>query len=115
MALEDSGQTFVKLGQLLSSRADVLPPAYHAELARPQDAAPAEPPGTVEAVIAAELGRPAEEVFARLETVPLAAASIGQAHAATLADGAEVVVKVRRPGAVELIEVDWPCLKRARP
>ena len=111
MALEDLGPTFIKLGQLLSSRADVLPPAYQAELARLQDAAPPEPAGTVEAVIEAELGRPAREVFARFEAAPLAAASIGQAHAATLADGTDVVVKVRRPAAVAQIEVDLAVLE----
>ena len=113
MALEDLGPTFVKVGQLLSSRADVLPPAYQAELARLQDAAPPEPPGTVEAVIEAELGRPTGEVFARFDTTPLAAASIGQAHAATLADGTEVVVKIRRPDAVAQVEVDLAVLEWA--
>lgn len=113
MALEDLGPTFVKLGQLLSSRADVLPPAYQTELARLQDAAPPEPPGTFEAVIEAELGRPAGDVFARFDATPLAAASIGQAHAAALADGTEVVVKIRRPGAVAQIEVDLAVLETA--
>ncbi|HET7489666.1 MAG TPA: AarF/ABC1/UbiB kinase family protein [Acidimicrobiales bacterium] len=112
-ALEELGPTFVKLGQLLSSRADVLPPSYQAELARLQDAAPPEPPGTVEAIVEAELGRPLAEVFARFDPVPLAAASIGQAHAATLAGGEAVVVKVRRPGAVALVEVDLAVLESA--
>ncbi len=113
MALEDLGPTFVKLGQLLSARADVLPPAYQAELARLQDAAPPEPPGTVEAVIEGELGRPVHAVFARFDTEPLAAASIGQAHAALLPDGTEVVVKVRRPAAVAQVEVDLAVLQGA--
>ena len=113
MALEDLGPTFVKLGQLLSSRADVLPPAYQAELARLQDAAPPEPPGTVETVIEAELRRPAAEVFAWFDAVPLAAASIGQVHAARLADGTAVVVKVRRPPAVAQVEVDLAVLEWA--
>lgn len=110
MALEDLGPAFVKLGQLLSARADVLPPAYQAELARLQDAAPPEPPGTVEAVIEGELGRPVRVVFARFDPEPLAAASIGQAHAARLPDGTEVVVKVRRPAAVAQVEVDLALL-----
>lgn len=112
MALEGMGPTFVKVGQLLSSRADVLPPAYQTELARLQDDAPPEPPGTVEAVIEAELGRPVAEVFADFDGDPLAAASIGQAHAARLADGTDVVVKVRRPGARALIEIDLAVLER---
>ena len=113
MALEDLGPTFVKLGQLLSSRADVLPPAYQTQLARLQDAAPPEPPGTVEEVIEAELKRPAAEVFAWFDAAPLAAASIGQAHAARLVDGTEVVVKVRRPAAVAQVEVDLAALEWA--
>ncbi|HEX5366216.1 MAG TPA: AarF/ABC1/UbiB kinase family protein [Acidimicrobiales bacterium] len=110
--LEDLGPTFVKLGQVLSSRADLLPPDYQAELSRLQDAAPPEPPGTVEAVLVTELGRPWTEVFSRLDPVPLAAASIGQAHAATLVDGTDVVVKVRRPAALEAVEVDLAVLER---
>jgi ubiquinone biosynthesis protein len=113
MALEDLGPTFVKLGQLLSARADVLPPAYQTQLARLQDAAPSEPPGTVEEVIEAELKRPASEVFAWFDAAPLAAASIGQAHAARLVDGTEVVVKVRRPAAVARVEVDLAVLEWA--
>ena len=113
MALEDLGPTFVKLGQLLSTRADLLPPAYQAELARLQDAAPPEAPGTVERILAAELGRPPDTVFAAIDPVPLAAASIGQAHAATLLDGTPVVVKVRRPGALARIAVDLALLERA--
>lgn len=112
LALEDLGPTFVKLGQLLSSRADVLPPAYQVELASLQDAAPPEPPGTVESVIEAELGRPVAEVFAWFDAAPMAAASIGQAHAARLADGTEVVVKVRRPGAVGQVATDLAVLEQ---
>lgn len=103
MAAEDLGATFVKLGQMLSTRADVLPPAYQTELARLQDAAPPAPWPAIEAVLDAELGaaRPPQ-----IDPTPLAAASIGQAHAGVLGDGTDVIVKVRRPGVVELVDVD---------
>lgn len=106
LALEELGTTFVKLGQLLSTRSDLVPPAYQTELAKLQDAAPPVAGDVVEALVVEELGGPLEQVFASFDLEPLAAASIGQAHAATLRDGAEVVVKVRRPGVVEQVEQD---------
>ncbi|HEU5315473.1 MAG TPA: AarF/ABC1/UbiB kinase family protein [Chloroflexota bacterium] len=111
LALAELGITFIKLGQILSARPDVLGPQYAAELAKLQDHAPAVPVDAIREVIAAELGRPPEEVFASFDPVPLAAASIGQAHAATLPDGSRVVVKVRRPGAVEQVEQDLGILQ----
>ncbi len=111
MALEELGATFVKLGQILSTRPDLMPPDYQEELARLQDAAPPIPSEAVEEAVRAELGQPVEEAFATFEREPLAAASIGQAHAATLRDGTEVVVKVRRPGVVEQIEEDLRILQ----
>jgi ubiquinone biosynthesis protein len=110
LALEELGPTFVKLGQVLSTRSDLLPPEYLAELAKLQDAAPPVSADVVRGVIADELGRDPSEVFASYEPEPLAAASIGQAHAATLEDGTEVVVKVRRPGVVEQVEQDLDIL-----
>lgn len=110
MALEDLGAAWIKLGQILSTRADLLPPEYQAELAKLQDAAPPVPVEAVRQVIETELGRPPERVFASFDPAPLAAASIGQAHAATLPDGTEVVVKVRRPGVVEQVEQDLELL-----
>ncbi len=110
-ALAELGATFIKLGQILSTRADLLPPEYQAELAKLQDAAPPEAWADVEAVLVAELGCPVEEAFATFDPAPLAAASIGQAHAATLHDGTEVVVKVRRPGVVEQVEQDLEILQ----
>ena len=101
LALEDLGPTFIKLGQLLSTRADLLSPDYRAELTKLQDAAPAVPSDVVEDIIERELHAPADTVFATFEAVPLAAASVGQAHTATLHNGTEVVVKVRRPNVVE--------------
>ena len=88
-----------------------MPPEYHEELAKLQDAAPPVSSDAVEEVVTAELGQPVEEMFASFDREPLAAASIGQAHAATLRDGTEVVVKVRRPGVVEKIEEDLRILQ----
>jgi ubiquinone biosynthesis protein len=106
LALERLGPTFIKLGQLLSTRADLLSADYRAELERLQDTAPAVPSDVVEEIIAAELQAPVETVFATFEGVPLACASVGQAHGAVLHDGTEVVVKVRRPNVVEQIGQD---------
>jgi ubiquinone biosynthesis protein len=111
-ALEELGATFIKLGQILSTRADLLPPEYQAELAKLQDSAPPVRATDVKAIIASELGRPAEEIFASFDENPMAAASIGQVHAATLADGREVVVKVQRPGVAEQIDHDLQILNR---
>lgn len=111
MTLEDLGATFVKLGQILSTRPDLLSPDYQAELAKLQDAAPPVPSEAVAEVLAGEFGQRPEEVFATFDPAPLAAASIGQAHAATLPDGTEVVVKVRRPGVVEQVEQDLEILQ----
>lgn len=111
-ALEELGATFIKLGQILSTRADLLPPEYQAELAKLQDAAPPVRSAEVKAIIAAELGRPVEQVFGTFDDTPIAAASIGQVHAATLVDGREVVIKVQRPGVAEQIEQDLQILNR---
>jgi ubiquinone biosynthesis protein len=112
LALQELGPTFMKLGQVLSTRADLLPPSFQAELAQLQDQAPIVPTEVVLATIEAELGRPVEECFATFDHNPLATGSIGQAHLATLEDGTEVVVKVRRPGAVEQIDEDLKLLHR---
>lgn len=105
-AFEELGPTFIKLGQLLSTRSDLLPPAFIAELARLQDSAPPVAVEEIRAVIRSELGAEPEKVFASFDDRPLASASIGQAHTATLADGTRVVVKVRRPGAVSQVQMD---------
>jgi ubiquinone biosynthesis protein len=106
VAIEELGPTAIKLGQILSARDDVLPPDWKHELARLQDAAPLVPPAAIRAAIAEELGHPLHESFDSFVDAPLACASIGQAHAATLPDGIDVVVKVRRPGVVEQVELD---------
>ncbi len=111
LALEELGTTFIKLGQILSTRADLLPPEYLAELAKLQDSAPPVAFEEIHEVLVTELGQPIEHVYAHFDSVPLAAASIGQAHAATLEDGTEVVVKVRRPGVVEQVNEDLEILK----
>ncbi|HEX5887240.1 MAG TPA: AarF/ABC1/UbiB kinase family protein [Pyrinomonadaceae bacterium] len=110
-ALEELGTTFIKLGQILSTRADLLPPDYLAELSKLQDSAPAVPFEAIREAVLKELGQPIEEVFLEFDPKPLAAASIGQAHAATLKDGTEVVVKIRRPGVVEQVDEDLKILK----
>ena len=115
MALEELGPTFVKLGQIASTRPDLLSPAYQRELARLQDQVPPEPSAAIRAVIASELGSPVEALFASFDDQPVAAASIGQAHAARLHDGAEVIVKVRRPDALERVEADLALIQSPRP
>lgn len=111
LALEELGPTFVKLGQLLSTRPDLLPPAYLTELAKLQDALLPVPAEVIVQLVTQELGGSPDQVFESFDLVPLASASIGQAHAATLHDGTEVVVKVRRPGAVERIDEDLEILQ----
>lgn len=111
LALEELGPTFIKLGQLLSTRNDLLPAAYLAELVKLQDAAPPEAWEPMKAVIREELGADPGQLFAQFDPQPLAAASIGQAYAATLHDGTQVVVKVRRPGAVAQIHEDLEILQ----
>ena len=110
-ALEELGTTFIKLGQILSTRADLLPPEYLVELTKLQDSAPPVPFEDIQQALVKELGRPIEQLFAQFDPAPLAAASIGQAHAATMWNGTEVVVKVRRPGVVEQVNEDLEILK----
>jgi ubiquinone biosynthesis protein len=110
--LEELGATFVKLGQLLSGRADLLPRPYIEELAKLLDAAPPVPVEQIREVIEGELGAAVEAVFARFDDVPIASASIGQVHRATLPDGQEVVVKVQRPGIEATVEADLDLLLR---
>lgn len=114
-ALEELGPTFVKLGQVLSTRPDLLPPAYVAELSKLQDSVPPEPWEAIRDVITQELGRPPEEVFASIDPTPLGAASLGQVYAATLADGAEVVIKVQRPNIRPTIATDLEILQALAP
>ena len=112
MAFEELGTVAIKLGQMLSTRPDLLPPAYQRELALLQDAVPPVSSPAIRQVVVAELGRPVEDVYASFEETPLASASIGQVHAATLLDGADVIIKVRRPGVVSRVEADLAILER---
>jgi ubiquinone biosynthesis protein len=112
MALGELGATFTKLGQVLSTRGDLLPPEYVSELSKLQDAAPPVPVRDVLAILQRELGRPASDVFGSFELEPLASASIGQVHAAELRDGSRIVVKVQRPRVAEQIERDLGILAR---
>jgi len=110
LVLEELGPTFIKLGQVLSTRHDLLPGAYIRELSRLQDKVEALPFEDIEAEIERSLGRPVAEVFRDIDPVPLATASIAQVHKATLADGSPVVVKVQRPGTAETIISDLDVL-----
>ena len=105
-ALEELGPIFVKFGQALSVRPDLLPPEVAAELAKLQDQVPPFSGEHAAAALAVAFGRPVEEVFAEFERTPLAAASIAQVHAARLASGEAVVVKVLRPNVAALIRRD---------
>jgi ubiquinone biosynthesis protein len=111
-ALQAGGTTFVKLGQLMSTRRDLLPEPYVVELSRLQDQVPPAPWPQVEAVLLESLGAPPEEVFAEFDREPLAAASVAQAHGAVLRDGTRVVVKVQRPGIREAVDRDLDIVER---
>jgi ubiquinone biosynthesis protein len=111
--LDELGPTFVKFGQLLSMRPDVLPPDIIAELRGLQDDVSPFPYEQVEEMVRAELGQPIERLFRDFDPVPMAAASIGQVHRATLPNGRDVVVKVQRPGAVRQIEADLNLMYQA--
>ncbi len=110
LALEELGPTFIKFGQILSTRPDVLPPEFVEELSKLQDAVPPAPSSLIQQLIQEELGSPPEAIFASFDTSPLAAASLAQVHPATLADGTEVVVKVQRPDIRPQIETDLEIL-----
>lgn len=110
-ALEELGPAFIKLGQVLSTRPDLLPHDYLAALSRLQDGTPPVPSDIIRSLITQELGAPPEVVFADFSDAPLASASIGQAHAATLHNGTAVVVKVRRPGVVSQVQEDLEILQ----
>ncbi|MCA1791529.1 MAG: hypothetical protein LC667_17270 [Thioalkalivibrio sp.] len=99
------GPTFVKLAQLLSSRADILPEPYLSQIGTLQDQVPADPSDAIRKVIEEELGAPVADVFADFQDEPIAAASLGQVHRARV-DGRDVVIKVLRPGVVAAVALD---------
>ncbi|HEU5214789.1 MAG TPA: AarF/UbiB family protein, partial [Gaiellaceae bacterium] len=111
--LDELGPTFVKFGQLLSMRPDVVPPDIVTELRGLQDDVRPFSYAEVERTILEELGQPIERLFLSFDEEPLAAASIGQVHRATLPNGRRVVVKVQRPNAPRQIEADLTLLYQA--
>jgi ubiquinone biosynthesis protein len=106
MVLEELGPTFVKMGQILSTRPDLVPAELTKELAKLQDNVPPFPIARVKEIIEQELRVPMDLFFARFDETPLAAASIGQVHRAQMITGEEVIVKVQRPGIRQTIETD---------
>jgi ubiquinone biosynthesis protein len=106
MAFEELGPTYIKLGQILSTRPDLVPMEYIDELSSLQDKVPSFPFEQVRNVVSAEFGMPPEDLFDTLEEEPFASASIGQVHRAVLKDGESVAVKFQRPGIQKIIEVD---------
>ncbi|MGF1536624.1 MAG: ABC1 kinase family protein [Elainellaceae cyanobacterium] len=109
--LLDLGPTFIKIGQLFSTRADLFPAEYVEELSKLQDRVPAFSYEQVEQIIQDDFGRPIAELYASFDPVPLAAASLGQVHRARLRSGEDVVVKIQRPGLKKLFEIDLAILK----
>ncbi len=111
LALERLGPIFVKFGQVLSTRRDLLPPDIADELARLQDRVPPFPAARARALVEQAFGRPLDAVFARFDAEPVASASIAQVHFAALKDGREVAVKVLRPGMLDVIEDDLALMR----
>lgn len=110
-AFEELGPAFVKLGQMLSTRGDLLPPDVAGALERLQDQVAPFPYAQALAALEAELGAPLDRHFQAIEPIPVAAASLGQVHEAVLADGRPVVIKVQRPGVREQVELDLQVLQ----
>ncbi len=111
LALEELGPTFIKLGQILSTRADLLPPDWVEELSKLQDTAPPVPWPNIKAKLERELGQSLSTAFVRIDPQPLAAASIGQVHRAALPGGEEVVIKIQRPGVYRQVQLDLAVLR----
>ncbi len=111
LVCEDLGPTFVKLGQLLSTRPDLLPEAYTNELACLRDDVRPFTYAEAAAILTEEFGRPPEQVFASIDQVPVASASISQVHCATLRDGRLIALKIRRPGIEKVVHADLEILK----
>jgi ubiquinone biosynthesis protein len=109
-ACEELGTMFVKLGQMLSTRGDLLPEAYRLELAKLVDNVPPLPADIITQVIREEFGAGPDAIFASFDPEPIGSASIGQVHTARLVDGRDVVVKVRKPGVETLVQIDLEIL-----
>ncbi len=110
MVIEELGPTFIKLGQILSTRGDILPAEFIRELEKLQDTVPPTDVALIQTQVEKELKKPLDEVFPTFDPVPVASASLGQVHLATLPSGEEVAVKVFRPGVDRLIEIDLDIL-----
>jgi len=110
LALEELGPTFIKLGQILSTRPDLLPIPFILELSKLQDMVSPVPWELIHEVLIQELGQNPEQVFQVIDPQPIAVASLAQVHSATLPDGREVVVKVQRPGIYAVIDTDLEIL-----
>jgi predicted unusual protein kinase regulating ubiquinone biosynthesis (AarF/ABC1/UbiB family) len=106
------GPTFIKAGQLFSTRADLFPAEYVEELSKLQDRVPAFSYEQALEILEADFNKPVEELFRTFDPIPLAAASLGQVHKAQLANGEEVVVKIQRPGLKQLFTIDLAILKK---
>lgn len=111
MALAELGPTFIKLGQILSTRSDLVGPGMAEELEQLQSNTPADPPDVVRATILDELGKSVDEIFAEFDDEAIASASIGQAHRAVLRDGSPVVVKVQHPGIEKVMAQDMDIIE----
>jgi predicted unusual protein kinase regulating ubiquinone biosynthesis (AarF/ABC1/UbiB family) len=109
--LLELGPTFIKVGQLFSTRADLFPTEFVEELSKLQDRVPAFSYEQAVSIIEADLGKPVSEIYKNIDPIPLAAASLGQVHRAQLPTGEEVVVKVQRPGLKRLFAIDLEILK----
>lgn len=110
LALEELGPTFVKFGQIVSSRRDLVDDEFYGELSKLQSGVPPFPAEVAREIVADELGRPLDEVFSSFEDTPVGSASIAQVHYATLEDGTEVAVKIQRPDIEKTIERDLSIL-----
>ncbi len=106
MAFEELGPTYIKLGQILSTRPDLVPIDFVSELSKLQDEVPPFPYKDAKRIVESELRQPIEEVFKTFEETPLASASIGQVHRACLMEGEDVAVKIQRPRIRRLVDVD---------
>lgn len=111
LALEELGPTFIKFGQIVSSRRDLVTDEYYVELCKLQAGVPPFPASEAKKIIAQELGKPVTELFAKFEDEPVGGASIAQVHRAELPDGTKVAIKVQRPDIDQVIELDLAILQ----
>ncbi|MEE9542215.1 MAG: AarF/UbiB family protein, partial [Thermodesulfobacteriota bacterium] len=112
LMLEELGPTYIKLGQIASTRADILPPDWIEELKKLQDMVPHEKPEDIRRIIEKSLHKPVNSLFSSFNTLPVASASVAQVHYAELPDGTEVAIKVRRPHIKNIIEADISVMKQ---